>query len=64
MYCYKHYLSGMNAFGRPKKAGIQQSYQPLRFEGLVRIDSLKRSIGLYHIYQRTLIIMNNNKYYS
>jgi hypothetical protein len=31
-YFCKHFLSLMNAFGKLNKAGIEQGYQPMRFE--------------------------------
>jgi hypothetical protein len=33
MNFFKNYLSCIDAFGRLNKAGIEQCYQPMRFEG-------------------------------
>jgi hypothetical protein len=42
----------MNASERLNKAGTEQGYQP----------KPKEKYRCYHIYQRTLVVMNNNRY--
>jgi hypothetical protein len=55
---FKRLLSYMNDFGRPKKAGIQQSYQPMRLDDST--DWQSREIYRYS-YNRYIFIFANER---